>query len=92
MSPVIVKDPDAVVDYTLNWGADYLESGETISTSTWTVTPTGLTKDSDSNDTTTTTIFVSGGTRGKIYRLTNKIVTSKSRTDERSLVVRVEQR
>ncbi len=89
---VLVKDPDAVLDYTLDWSADYLASGETISTSSWAVTPTGLTIDSDSNDTTTTTVFVSGGTRGKIYRLTNTITTSESRTEQRSLTIRVEER
>lgn len=93
MSPVIVKDLDAILDYTLDWSQFYLESTETISTSSWTVSPTGsLVIDSDSNDTTTTTVFVSAGTRGKIYRLTNKITTSKSRTEERTLTVRVEER
>jgi hypothetical protein len=51
--------------------------------------PTGITKVSDTNDTTSTTIWLSGGTAGKDYVLTNKIVTHGNRTEEKSFVVPV---
>lgn len=90
---VFVKDPDEVIDYQHNWSTNYLASGEDISTSVWAVTPTGsLTIDSESETITTATVFVSGGTRGKVYRLTNKITTTASRTAERTITVRVEER
>lgn len=93
---VFAKDPSAVLDYSLDYNdtADsYLEGGETISASTWSVAPTGeLVIDSDSNMTTTTTVTVSGGTAGNVYRLTNAVTTSAGRTEERSIILRVQER
>ena len=88
--PNFTKDPDAVLDYTIDW-SDWLASGETISTSTWTI-PTGLTEDSETETTTTATVWLSGGTEGTSYTITNEIVTSQSRTANRSLYIRVEER
>lgn len=79
-----VKDPSAVLDYVIDWET-WLD-GDTISTSTWTV-QTGLTADSDSNDTTTTTVWLSGGTLGTKYTATNRIVTAAGRTDERTIYI-----
>lgn len=84
------KDPDAVLDYGIRWD-QWLADGETISTSTW-IVPDGITKNSDSHDTTTTTIWLAGGTAGTSYKLTNRITTSESRTDDRSLTIRVANR
>lgn len=88
---VHVKDPAAVLDFRHDW-TDWLTGGETIATSTWSVSPAGLTVDSDSATGTTATVYVSGGTAGKVYRLTNRITTNANpaRTDERTVVVRVE--
>lgn len=88
--PAVLKDPDAKLDYGFDW-SDWLSTGETISTSTWTV-PTGMTQDSSSNTTTIATVWLSGGTVGITYRLINKIVTSQSRTEERSIDIVVENR
>lgn len=84
------KDVDAVLDFGVDW-SDWLDTGETISTSTYTVTA-GITKDSDSNTTTASTIWLSGGTDGTSYTITNEIVTSDSRTDNRSFTVKVVER
>lgn len=86
-----VKDPGAVLDYSFDWGEHWLAVGETISTSTWTV-ETGITADSNSHDATTTTVFLSGGTAGENYQVTNHITTSQARQDERSLTIQVRQR
>ena len=80
------KDPDAVKDYSIDWSA-WLGS-DTISTSEWTV-PSGITKDSDSNTTTVTTIWLSGGTAGTDYELVNRIVTAAGRTEDKTVIVRV---
>jgi hypothetical protein len=88
--PTYIKDPDAVLDYGFDWSS-WLATGETISTSTWTV-PTGITKDSSSNSTTKTTVWLSGGTVGQTYEIVNRIVTSASRTDERTVTILVLQR
>lgn len=84
------KDPASVLDYGIDW-SDWLASGEIISTSTWTV-PTGITKDSDSKGDESTIVWLSGGTAGMAYEITNKITTSDSRTVERTIEVIVEQR
>lgn len=84
------KDPQSVLDYGVDW-SDWLASGETISTSAWTV-PAGITKDSDTKGDTSTVIWLSGGTAGEIYTLANKITTTDSRTVERSIQIIVEQR
>lgn len=90
---VKLKDPDSVIDFGFNWATNYLATGETISTSTWAVTPSGLTLASTATNTTSqASIFVSGGTAGQIYRLANTITTSLSRTVERTIQIRVAQR
>jgi hypothetical protein len=59
---------------------------DTIVTSTW-VVPVGLTLSSSSHDTTSTTVWLSGGTAGTRYTLINRIVTAGGRTVERSLEI-----
>lgn len=78
------KDPDAVLDYTVDWGA-WLD-GDTIATSDW-VVPDGITEDAATNTTTSATIWLSGGTEGAAYRIVNRIVTAAGRTDDRTIVI-----
>lgn len=89
MATSYVKDPDAVLDYVIDW-SDWLDS-DTISTSDWTV-ETGITEDSDSNTTTTATIWLSGGTVNDRYIVTNRIVTVGGRTDDRSISIYVREK
>ncbi len=84
------KDPDATLDYGFDW-SDWLQAGETISTSVWTV-GTGLTEGEDEMSTSITKIWLSGGTAGETYTVSNKITTDQSRTDERSFEIIVEER
>ena len=90
------KDPDEVLDYSIDWKDStdpVLTTSETITTSTWTV-PSGLTKDSDSKTNTTTTVVLSGGTAKAKYQVANKIVTDNSpaRTYERTVNLKVKER
>ena len=85
-----VKDPDAVLDYAIDWSA-WLPEGDTINTSTWTV-PVGITADSDTHDGTSTTVWLSGGTSGENYELVNRVVTTGGRTDDRTIYVNIRQR
>ncbi len=80
------KDPDEVLDYDIDWSARLLT--DTISTSTW-IVPDGITKDSDSKTATTTTVWLSGGTLGDKYELTNRIVTTGGRTMDQSVDLKV---
>lgn len=84
------KDPHAVLDYGFDWST-WLASGETLSSATWTV-PTGITEDSTQLGSDSAKIWLSGGTAGESYTIACKVVTSASRTDERSFVVQVENR
>lgn len=93
---VIDKDPDAVLAYQLDW-SEYLQSGVTIDTSNWTVeTISGdtdqLTIDDNTNTTGTTTVTLSGGTQGNIYKVYNSITTDGGETDRRFFRVKVKDR
>lgn len=81
------KAPGEVLEYTHNWAVE-LGSGETISTSTWSV-ETGLTRDSVSNTGTTATVWLSGGTGGVEYECENTIETSAGRTHVHTVIVPV---
>lgn len=87
-----LKDPDAVLDYQVDWSA-WLASGETISTHTVTADD-GITVDSSSitDDSTTVTAWVSGGTAGRKYRVTYHITTSEGREEDRTIRLWVQQR
>lgn len=78
------KDPDAVLDYRVDW-TDWLD-GDTIATSTW-IVPSGITQDSESNSTTTATIWLSDGTEGTTYGVVNRITTTGGRTDDRTIYI-----
>ena len=82
MTQIFLKDPNEVLDYTIDW-EEWLDS-DTISTSNWTVA-TGITQDSASNTATTATIWLSGGTASIRYTATNRIVTAAGRTADRTI-------
>lgn len=78
-------DPDADLPYGINWTA-WL-AGDTIATSTWTVSGSGVTLHDDDNTTTATTVWAAGGTEGTKYDLTNHIVTTAGLEDDRTIVL-----
>jgi hypothetical protein len=92
MASSFIKDPDAVLDYKWDW-SDWLDTGETISSHTIAAV-TGITKDSSAlTDTNTSvTAWYSGGTALTDYEVTCQIVTSDSRTDERTITLKVRER
>jgi len=88
-----VKDPQATLDYLVDWAA-YLGT-DTIATSTFTVDAgitvgTGL--QAPSNTPTSATVWLSGGSVGQTYKVVNKIVTAAGRTDERTFMLSVQNR
>lgn len=84
------KDGGAKLDYGFDWSA-WLATGDTISTSSWAidVAPDASLavagSPAPSNTTTTTTVWLTGGTAGLRYVLRNRVVTAGGRTDDRSL-------
>jgi len=87
-----IKDPNAVLDYSIDWST-WLATSETISASSWTV-PTGITQTTPapSFTNTVTTIWLLGGTAGTTYTLTNHITTNQGRQDDRSITIQVVER
>lgn len=77
--------PLSNLDYGLDWTA-WLASGETISTSVWSVTD-GITLASTLVSGNITSVFASGGVVGRVYTLSNTITTSSNRIDTRSITL-----
>ncbi|WP_150187556.1 hypothetical protein [Streptomyces venezuelae] len=90
VAPIWEKDPDAALDWVWDW-SEWLASGETIVTSAFTVSA-GLDLDSHSFNSNSATAWLSGGTPGTPYLVSNRITTSEDRTDERSITIRVKNR
>ena len=89
-----LKDPDARIDYAIDWGTAYLD-GQIIVASEWAVTPeeeSGAIVEIASFDLTRTAVTLSGGVPGHVYRIGNRVTLSDGRSDERSLTLRVEER
>jgi len=84
-----VKDPNAILDYSIPW-TTWL-SADTIATSSWTV-PTGITATLTTNSTTTTTIWLSGGTVRTEYALVNRITTAGGRTQDQTIYITIQER
>lgn len=82
------KDPTEKKDYAVDW-SKHLGAGETITTSTWSISPSGLTQSQASSTNTVATLWLSSGTVGVEYRVTNHVVTNQGREFERSFVVNV---
>lgn len=85
------KDPHEVLDYDIDWSDQMTDDTDTISSSTWTV-PAGITKDSDSETTTRTKVWLSGGTAGETYSLLNRIVTAGGRTMDQTVKLKMKDR
>lgn len=84
-----VKAPGAELDWPITWT---LETGETISSSTWTVSPAGemaVKAGSPSIAGLVTACILTGGVFRKVYEVTNSIVTSAGRKHEQTITFRI---
>ena len=91
---LLLKDPSATLDYSVDWGADYL-ADDVLTGSSWAVSPAeagGVSIVANGFDLNSSTVEVSGGNVGRMYRLTNHVVTAEGREDSRSIMIRVEKR
>lgn len=79
----------------LDWPISYtLASGETISTSTWTIVPVetgglGVVGDSPAITGAVTSCILTGGLYRAVYSVVNTVTTSQSRTHVQSFDVRI---
>jgi hypothetical protein len=93
------KDPDAELDYGVDWN-EYLDSEESITTSTWEI----VTDNSESGDLEILTspaptlsdglakVWVTGGIERKTHKIRNRIETDKNRKDDRTFRIRITER
>lgn len=99
---IMIKDPHAVLDYGVTL-TSWLATGETVSSSTWTLTPSGLTVPTGVftatgwsggyfNNGTTVLIATAAGATGTLYTATVHFVTSEGRQDDRSFGLLVQNR
>ena len=80
---VFPKDPQATLDYYMDWTA-WL-AGDTIVTSTWTATGGMVILTEDAILGSITQVWAGGGIAGELIDLTNHIVTTEGREEEHTL-------
>jgi hypothetical protein len=91
--PTIVKDPNAVLDYTFDWTA-WLTGGDFIISIAPAIdsSPTTAAIVASFHDTTHVTLWVAGGTVGEKVALRCRISTASGRTDDRTGYLKIKER
>jgi hypothetical protein len=85
------KDPDEVLDYAIDWSPRLVQPNgmtDQIDTSTW-ILPSGITQTSASISGQLAVVWLSGGSLGDTYTITNRIVTVGGRTMDQSVRLRI---
>jgi hypothetical protein len=88
--PVIDKDPEAVLDYSIDWTDWLADVSDTISAAT--VTVSGITKNTSTNTSVKVTAWLQGGVPAQMPSATYQIVTTGGRTDERTIYFNIKER
>lgn len=87
------KDPNEVLDYSVNWAdpeSPVLVTGETISSSVFTVVQGDVVIDSEGLDPSgICTVWLSGGTDGTVCQILNRITTSAGRVYDQTVKLRI---
>ena len=86
---VFIKDPNAVLDYALDW-TKWLE-GDTLVSGTWTI-DAGPTIASQNVSAGIVTMWLSGGVDGVSYAAVCRVVTTGGRTEDRTISIQVRER
>lgn len=87
----MVKDPDAVLDFSFDWGSKWLTEGETI-TEVFVDVEESLNVDSVVQVGGLVTVWLSGGVTGENCALRCRVVTTSGRVDDRTMTIRVRER
>lgn len=83
------KDPDEVLDYTHDWGLR-IDTGDTItSVIALADTASGIVVDSTTVSGAIQTVWLSGGTIGRVAEITLRAITAGGRTHEEGARVRL---
>lgn len=91
---LLVKDPGTRIDYQFDWSAAYPE-GQAVTASDWSAEPDeagGVSVAASAHNLLQSTVTLTGGIAGRVYRVTNRVTLSDGQIDERSMSVRVEER
>jgi len=88
--PTILKDPNAVLDYSFDWTAYLAAISDTIESVEF-VLDDGLVQVDFSHTTTMAVVWVSGGAAGT-SRVTCRITTAGGRVDDRSVFLKIVER
>jgi hypothetical protein len=97
------KDPDEILDYDVDWTVRLYSEAElasynagavvvpadSIASSTWTIASGTVAKQSDSNTSTATKIWLTGGALGEGCILTNEITTTGGRRMDQSVKLKI---
>lgn len=81
-------DPDAIVDYAMDW-TQWL-AGDNLDTVAWTIT--NGTEASSSNTTKVATVFIQSATPGKWVSMRCEITTTGGRTEHRTIKARAREK
>lgn len=84
---IFEKSPTSTLDYTLDW-SQYLQDGQTITASSWSA-DSGVTVENDIKTSNSTTVFVSGGSTGDQYFVSNTITTNDDLVVTRSFILKI---
>jgi len=84
-----IKDPDAILDYGVNW-TEWI-GDDRITISSW-VVPPGIIKTDESFTDKIATVWLSSGTVNQEYRLINRVQTFDGRYDDRTIIILVKQK
>jgi len=77
------KDPDEVLDYSIDWSAQMAADGDTIASAEW-IVPAELTKGAEVVTGNIVTVWLSGGTAARSHFVTSRITTTAGRVMDRS--------
>ena len=86
----LLHDKDDIIDYTLNYEDFLCVDGDFLVSSTW-VAESGITIITQAHDNIKAVVWVTGGTVGKKYKITNTIHTNKGRVLDRTIRLKVEE-
>ncbi len=82
------KDPNEKVDFTVDW-SKRLDTGDTIETTTFTVTEGTVTVDSSSASGKIATVWLTGGSSGEVCPVLNRIITVGGREMEQTILLEI---
>lgn len=84
------KDPNEVLDYTVDWATNRLQAGETISTSNFSIVSGDVAINSQPAPANgICKVWLTGGTAGTVSVILNRITTSLGRTYDQSVKLRI---